>query len=64
MKTKLTILSIGLSLIYLPLSFYLSYLILTKIDASELMWFLFWFTVPFGIAMSFLTKIIDSLKDD
>jgi hypothetical protein len=49
------------SLIYLfvvgPIWFYLQYKLLQAIQASELMWFLFWVYVPTGMLTTFLLKI-------
>jgi len=46
-----------LGLVGLLFSLYLSYLILVKIGATDLMWFLYWLTVP----LSFLTGILSGI---
>ena len=44
-------------LISSPIWFYLIYRILESIQASELMWFLFWVYVPFTLAMYILALL-------
>lgn len=58
MKLAIAILSVFVTL---PISFYLQYAILKRIDASELMWFLFWVNVPLILLVSLVTKL---MKDD
>ena len=45
--------------ISLPIWFYLLYRILDAIQASELMWFLYWLYVPISIFISFIAKVIE-----
>lgn len=56
---KFIILSLIFSLMFLPFTLYLTYLMLTKIDATDLMWFLFWLTVPMAIISSILQKLAE-----
>ena len=46
--------------ITMPIWYYLVYQILVRVEASELMWFLFWVYVPFSI---FVMTINTYLKD-
>lgn len=48
-----------LSLICLPISFYLSYKTYTMIGATELMWFLYWVNMPVIIIVQIINKLIE-----
>jgi hypothetical protein len=48
--------------ITLPIWYWLVYQILLRVNASELMWFLYWVYVPVGIFVSVLTKLTESAK--
>jgi len=48
--------------IVMPIWFYLLYKILVAINATELMWFLFWLHLPLSMFISVLSKIIESDK--
>lgn len=43
----------------LPIWFFLFYKILEAVNASELMWFLFWIYVPVSIIISVISKIAE-----
>ena len=43
-----------------PIWFYLLYQILVRVNASELMFFLFWIYVPAGIFVAILAEIVKS----
>lgn len=45
--------------IYLPIWYYLVYSILVRVDASELMWFLFWVYLPVGIFCAIMNKVLE-----
>lgn len=45
-------------LITMPIWFYLQYKILTMVNATELMFFLFWVYVPFSALLNICAKII------
>ncbi len=45
--------------IALPIWFYLMYQILVRVQASELMWFLFWVYVPVTILSFAVAKMIE-----
>lgn len=47
-----------IGLFYLPLGFYLMYLILAHINATELMWFVWIISIPLVIVISVIEKII------
>lgn len=55
---KITIAIIGV-LITLPISIYIQYKVLQKIDATELMWFLFYVNIP----LIFLIQVISKLTE-
>lgn len=56
---KLKVISIIISLLYIPFSLFLSYNILQKIAATELMWFLFWMLVPWGVIITVVSKLAE-----
>lgn len=59
-KNKYLMVTLFLNLlIILPIFYYLMYKIFEYINASELMWFLFWTYVPFSIISNILIKIAD-----
>lgn len=43
--------------ITLPIWYFLFYKILEAVNASELMWFLFWVYVPISVLVSIIAKI-------
>jgi hypothetical protein len=56
---KYSILSAVFAFVSLPFSLYLTYLMLIKIGASDLMWFLFWMIVPAAFISSILQKLAE-----
>lgn len=44
-------------LVTLPIWYYLMYKILDSVNASELMWFLFWIYVPTSVLASVIAKL-------
>ena len=56
---KIKIASMIISLLYLPVYYYFLYKILEHINASEILWFLFWFLLPFAFAISILSKLAE-----
>lgn len=63
-KTKLAVISFLLFLlISLPIQFYLSYQILSRIEATELMWFLWLVQLPVVFLAGILTKIMEGMSD-
>jgi len=55
--TKSKIISTILSLMALPVSFYITYWIISQLDADRLIWFLFWIYVPLVIIVIIISKI-------
>lgn len=49
-------------LISLPIWYYLMYKILQSVNASELMWFLYWIYLPVGIVSAVILKIVEINK--
>lgn len=43
----------------MPIWFYLLFQILYRVEASELMWFLYWGYVPIGMAIAIIKVITD-----
>lgn len=59
MKKAKIILALIVLLITTPIWFYLLYKILEAVNASELMWFLYWVYLPFSFIASVVYKIYD-----
>ena len=49
--------------IVLPIWYYLLYQILVRVNASELMWFLFWVYVPVSLFVTALMKVVEQIAD-
>jgi hypothetical protein len=47
----------------LPITFYLWYSVLKRVDASELMWFLFWVNLPVMIVVQIISKLTEKAGD-
>jgi hypothetical protein len=45
-------------LVCLPIWFYLLYQVMVRVNASELMWFLFWIYVPASAIVQFIAKYL------
>jgi hypothetical protein len=43
----------------LPIWYYLLYQILVRLNATELMWFLYWIYIPVGIVLQVLGKLVE-----
>lgn len=56
MKALVSLLSL---LVVLPIWYYLLYQILVRVNASELMFFLFWIYVPVGIVSQWYYRLFD-----
>lgn len=48
--------------IVLPINLWLQYQVLKRVDASELMWFLYWVNVPVLILMHVITRLLEKQK--
>lgn len=59
MKALKLILGVITVFVTLPISLYLQYQILQRVQASELMWFLFWIYVPLLFLLSLVAKLAD-----
>lgn len=62
MKILVVIVAVLVLVVSLPIGLYLQYQILVRVNATELMWFLFWVNVPVFILGSIVTKIAEKLK--
>jgi hypothetical protein len=56
---KVKVLSLLFSMISLPFTLYLSYLILSTIQATELMWFLWWVQFFMIITGAILSRVAE-----
>ena len=54
MKAAINILIIGLGFISLPFALFGSWLLYQHVQATQLMWFLWWVTTPLAILISVL----------
>jgi len=50
------------ALLGLPMWFYLLYKILEAVNASDLMWFIYWCYIPVSIIISVIGRIAESIK--
>lgn len=48
------------TLIALPLALFLQYKILVTINASELMWFVFWIYAPIAVVVTVVFKLLEN----
>jgi len=64
MKKKLVAITGMLGIfIILPIWWYLTYKVLVIVEATELMWFLFWIYVPANLFVHVLTEVVKNTKD-
>jgi len=63
MKKTFGIIMVCFSLIYLPLTTLLSFLLYQHVHATDLMWFLFWITIPLGFVTNLMAGIYKNMKD-
>ena len=60
MKATKTIANLLALLVVAPICYWLLYQVLTRVQASELMWFLYWVYVPVALFSGALLKIADA----
>ena len=46
------------------INLYLSYLVILHVQGTELMWFLFWFNIPFIVILGVLGGILKAISDE
>lgn len=63
MKAVMNIFIITLGMIALPISIYGSWLLYNHVQATELMWFIWWIMWPMSILVNIMSKIADMIKD-
>lgn len=63
MKILKAVLALITMFIALPISLYLQYQILKRVDASELMMFLFWVNIPVFVFVTMLSKLVEDGND-
>lgn len=58
--------AIGLIVLFvtLPIWFYLMYKVLQAVNATDLMWFLFWVYVPFSLFAALMGKLVELAAAD
>lgn len=49
-------------LVVLPIWYWLLYQVLERVNASELMWFLYWVYLPAGVLSATLAKLVSAEK--
>lgn len=64
MKQGLGCIVAMLSVTYLPFSIYGSWLLYNHIHATDLMWFLWWTTIPLSVVISVTSAIITHVLKD
>lgn len=60
---KIKIVTLIISIIYLPFSLLLTYKMLELIEASELMWFLYWLIIPMAFIVAILNRLAEWEED-
>lgn len=60
MKTGKLIAAIGWLFLVFPIWLYLLYKVLQAVNATELMWFLYWVYVAAGIVLGIISRLADS----
>lgn len=63
MKTALNILIAGLALLSLPFTIFSSWLLYQHVQATELMWFLWWLVTPLTVCIALLSAIAKHYLD-
>ena len=59
-KLKLKIIAMILTVfVTMPIWYFLLYRILTAVNATELMWFLYWVYIPVAIVSMIIAKIVE-----
>jgi hypothetical protein len=58
---KIVVNLVGL-LVVMPIWYYLIYKILVAVQATELMWFLFWIYIPAGLFIRMCDLVIEKTK--
>ncbi len=56
---KIKVMSLIISLTYLPLYLWFIWRILVEIHASEVLFFVYWIMIPFAIVSSVLSKLAE-----
>ena len=63
MKTILTVASVFLLFLYIPLGIYQTYLLYQHVHATELMWFLWLINIPFIIVSAIIGSLLKAASD-
>ena len=59
MKALKVIMSLLAVIISMPISLYLTYYMLTAVNASELVWFLYWVNIPVMVLFQVVIKLAE-----
>ena len=56
----------GVCMIFLtlPMWYWLFYQILERVEATELMWFIYWAYVPIALFLAVVKAVLDSIEGD
>lgn len=57
-NTKIALSLVGV-FVTAPIWYYLLYKILVSVNASELMWFLFWIYLPVGLLLQIIKAVVE-----
>jgi hypothetical protein len=63
MKTVLSLVTLTIGLMTLPLSVYASWILYNHIKATELMWFIWWIQLPLTVLVTVLSQIVKTMSD-
>ena len=64
-KQKMGCLFGGLRILVIsPIWYYLIYSILRLVQATDIMWFLFWIYLPVGVVISFVEVLLTSILEE
>jgi len=48
-------------LVCIPIGFYLQFQIMTRVNATDAMWIMFWINLPFAVLIQIFTKILEAV---
>jgi hypothetical protein len=46
--------------VFMPIAFYLQFRVLQAVEATTVMWLLFWVNMPLGLLINVISKIFES----
>lgn len=63
MKAAKVIVGLLAVFVSMPIGLYLQYKILTLVQATDVMWLLFWINIPVLILFQIISKVAESVRD-